>query len=168
MILRSGIARRCRTLALVFSLPLTGLACAHSNDQADSRGSTVTILYQGDERVVGWHGRFVMFLPLVSFNESGKVEGRLAERWEHSPDYREWTLHLRTDVRWHDGVPFTAHDIKFSMELHEFYYPPTLFEAITVLDDSTLTIRYTRPSAPKMMGGWADSLAIVGPQPVVV
>lgn len=146
MNLRSGIARPYCSLIFVCFVVLAGLTCARSEDQADFRGSTVTILYEGDERVVGWHGRFVMFLPLVSYNENLELEGRLAERWEHSPDYRQWTLHLRTDVKWHDGVSFTAHDVKFSMELHEYYYPPALFEGITVLDDSTVTIRYTRPS----------------------
>ncbi len=129
-----------------YVLALVASGCGAGGDRAYSRGSTVTILYQGDERAVGWHGRFLMFLPLVSYNENLELEGRLVERWEHSPDYRQWTLHLRTDVRWHDGVPFTAHDIKFSMELLEYYNAPALGEVITVLDDSTLTIRYTRPS----------------------
>ena len=146
MVFGSRITGPHEAVACLCFLALAAVGCGRGGERASFRGSTVTILYQGDERVVGWHGRFVMFLPLVSFNENGELEGRLAERWEHSPDYREWTLHLRTDVRWHDGVPFTAHDIKFSMELHEYYYPPALFEAITVLDDSTLTIRYTRPS----------------------
>ena len=25
-----------------------------------------------------------------------------------------WTFHLRDDVRWHDGEPFTAHDVDFT------------------------------------------------------
>ncbi len=158
MIFGSRIAGPREAVACLCFLVLAGVACDRGNDQANSRGSTVTILYQGDERVVGWHGRFVMFLPLVSYNENLELEGRLAERWEHSPDYRQWTLHLRTDVRWHDGVPFTAHDIKFSMELHPFYYPPALFEAITVLDDSTLAIGYTRPSDA------LDSWAVIHPK----
>ncbi len=53
----------------------------------------------------------------MALNETGEWEGRLAERWEHSPDYREWTYYLRPGVRWHDGVPVTAHDVKFSLEL---------------------------------------------------
>ncbi len=158
MIFGSRIAGPREAVACLCFLALAGVACDRGNDQADSRGSTLTILYQGDERAVGWHGRFVMFLPLVSYNENLELEGRLAERWEHSPDYRQWTLHLRTDVRWHDGVPFTAHDVKFSMELHEFYYPPALFEAITVLDDSTITIRYTG------QGDALDHWAVIHPK----
>jgi len=39
----------------------------------------------------------------------------LAERWEHSPDGREWTFHLRPGLRWSDGSPLTADDVVFSL-----------------------------------------------------
>jgi peptide/nickel transport system substrate-binding protein len=35
----------------------------------------------------------------------------LAERWELSPDGRTYTFHLRPNVKWHDGLPFTAADV---------------------------------------------------------
>jgi len=72
---------------------------------------------------------------------------RLARNWEHSEDYRRWTYHLRTDVRWHDGVPVTAHDVGFSLNLMARpdigYYDP--LESVVVHDDSTITIRTLRP-----------------------
>lgn len=41
----------------------------------------------------------------------------LAERWESSPDGREWTFHLRQGVQWQGGYgPFTSADVKFSLE----------------------------------------------------
>ena len=43
-----------------------------------------------------------------------QVEPMLAESWEHSEDGMTWTFHLRDDVRWHDGEPFTAHDVDFT------------------------------------------------------
>ena len=43
-----------------------------------------------------------------------QVEPLLAESWEHSEDGMTWTFHLRDDVRWHDGEPFTAHDVEFT------------------------------------------------------
>jgi len=42
----------------------------------------------------------------------------LAERWEVSPDGLTWTFHLRDGVMWHDGQPFTADDVKFTMETY--------------------------------------------------
>ena len=43
-----------------------------------------------------------------------EVEPLLAESWERSDDGLTWTFHLRKDVRWHDGEPFTAHDVDFT------------------------------------------------------
>ncbi|HML46616.1 MAG TPA: peptide-binding protein, partial [Clostridia bacterium] len=37
----------------------------------------------------------------------------LAESWELSEDSLELTFHLRQNVKWHDGVPFTADDVVF-------------------------------------------------------
>ncbi len=45
---------------------------------------------------------------------SDEVEPSLAESWEHSSDGLSWTFRLRTDVKWHDGAPFTAHDVEFT------------------------------------------------------
>ena len=43
-----------------------------------------------------------------------QVEPALAESWERSDDGLTWTFHLRKDVTWHDGEPFTAHDVDFT------------------------------------------------------
>ena len=43
-----------------------------------------------------------------------EVEPSLAESWERSDDGMTWTFNLRRDVRWHDGQPFTAHDVDFT------------------------------------------------------
>ncbi|WP_420623195.1 ABC transporter substrate-binding protein [Candidatus Poriferisodalis sp.] len=43
-----------------------------------------------------------------------EVEPLLAESWEHSDDGLRWMFHLRDDVLWHDGTPFTAHDVDFT------------------------------------------------------
>ena len=45
---------------------------------------------------------------------TNRVEPSLAESWEHSDDGLTWTFHLRNDVRWHDGTPFTSHDVEFT------------------------------------------------------
>ena len=40
----------------------------------------------------------------------------LAERADPSPDRKSWTVKLRPDVKWHDGMPFTVEDVKFTFE----------------------------------------------------
>ena len=39
----------------------------------------------------------------------------LAERWSASDDLKTWTFHLRRDVRWHNGDPFTAEDVAWNI-----------------------------------------------------
>src|ERR1051325_10386088 len=43
-----------------------------------------------------------------------KVEPLLAESWEVNAAGNEWIFHLRKDVLWNDGVPFTADDVVFT------------------------------------------------------
>ena len=45
---------------------------------------------------------------------SNEVEPALAESWTHSQDGLTWTFVLRQNVTWHDGEPFTAHDVEFT------------------------------------------------------
>ena len=42
------------------------------------------------------------------------MEPALAESWQRSDDGLTWTFHIRRDVAWHDGEPFTAHDVDFT------------------------------------------------------
>jgi len=42
---------------------------------------------------------------------------RLATSWTPSADGLHWTVDLRHDVRWSDGVPFTSKDVVFSYRL---------------------------------------------------
>ena len=49
-------------------------------------------------------------------NYTLKLDPCLAESWEISPDQLTYTFHLRHGVRWHDGQPFTADDVKFTYD----------------------------------------------------
>ncbi len=145
------IGRREFTQLCAGSLTLAAFGCDRRGDQARAKHSTITVLNCCDERLLGPLGddppKFLVFLPVVTRNAKGELEGCLAQSWQHSPDYHTWTIHLRKDVRWHDGVPVTAHDIKFTLDLH--MHPDVLGEApgayaVNVLDDRTYTITYHR------------------------
>jgi len=40
----------------------------------------------------------------------------LATKWDVSPDNKTYTFTLKQGVKWHDGQPFTADDVKFSYD----------------------------------------------------
>ena len=46
---------------------------------------------------------------------SWKPVADLADTWEVSPDGLTWTFHLHPGVKWHDGTPFTANDVAFTV-----------------------------------------------------
>ena len=95
----------------------------------------------------------------------------LAERWEISNNGLTYTFHLRDDVRWHDGEPFTADDVRFSWQatchpdnrtgaqICGFFNRvkgateykagnATEITGITILDDYTVQVEMTEVYAP--------------------
>lgn len=57
----------------------------------------------------------LIFQGLVALNARGEPTPALAESWEISPDQQDITFRLRQGVRWHDGAPFTAADVVFTV-----------------------------------------------------
>lgn len=141
-----------RAVVLCAALSLLAAACARSGDDRFRR-STITVgtTFAADEGFLGpnWDvsAQHLVFLPLARLNAEGELEGRLAARWEHSADRRHWTIYLRSDVRWHDGVPVTAHDIKFTMDLKssDEVLRADRDYTVTVLDDTTYTVDFHGP-----------------------
>ncbi|MGH7934956.1 MAG: ABC transporter substrate-binding protein [Candidatus Binataceae bacterium] len=91
--------------------------------------------------------------PVTTLPEPG-----LAQSWEISDGGKTITFHLRHDVKWSDGVPFTAHDVVFTT--HVIYDPhvPNIEEPgltvdgqpmrIAAPDDYTVVMKLPRPFAP--------------------
>jgi len=57
-----------------------------------------------------------IFSGLVTLNSDMEVVPDIAKSWEVSEDGKVYTFHLRDDVKFHDGMPVTAHDFKYSIE----------------------------------------------------
>jgi oligopeptide transport system substrate-binding protein len=47
-------------------------------------------------------------------NETLKPDPGSADRWEVSPDGRDWTFHIRPEARWTNGDPVTARDFVYA------------------------------------------------------
>ncbi|HEY4201610.1 MAG TPA: ABC transporter substrate-binding protein [Devosiaceae bacterium] len=48
---------------------------------------------------------------------TGEIVPNLASDWQRSDDARQWRVKLRSDVKFHDGTPFTAKDVVLSFNL---------------------------------------------------
>ncbi len=55
---------------------------------------------------------------LVQLNDDISPRAELAQEFEANKDASEWTFVLRKDVKWHDGSPFTADDVVYSLKRH--------------------------------------------------
>jgi oligopeptide transport system substrate-binding protein len=55
-----------------------------------------------------------VFSGLAALDENLQPRPDLAEGWDVTPDGRTYTFHLRANVTFHNGRPFTAEDVLFS------------------------------------------------------
>jgi peptide/nickel transport system substrate-binding protein len=56
-----------------------------------------------------------MYETLVNRSADGKLEPTLALSWKMTSDPSVWEFKLRPNVKFHDGTPFTAKDVVFSL-----------------------------------------------------
>ena len=57
----------------------------------------------------------LLFRGLTRLGPGNSLVPDLAEGWSVSPDGRAYTFQLRRDVVWHDGTPFTADDVVYTV-----------------------------------------------------
>lgn len=88
-------------------------------------------------------------------NDASKPSPDHAEKWEVSSDGKTYTFHLRQNIKWHDGTPFTADDVKFTFDTMTnskvnaaFLTGLGPFSGATVVDDHTVTLNLKAPYAP--------------------
>jgi peptide/nickel transport system substrate-binding protein len=98
----------------------------------------------------------LIFTGLTKGNEKGKIVPDLAESWGISEDNLTYTFHLRRDAHWHDGAPFTADDVLFTLRLMQdpaYQARPDLAAlwrsvAVEKVDDHTVRFTLSEPFAP--------------------
>lgn len=153
-------AHLARPLTLLGSaLALTASALAHA--QTPRAGGTLTAVIQPEPVILtsalnsaaptGFFSANV-FDGLVEYDNDFKLRPALAERWEVSRDSKTVTFHLRPNVKWHDGKPFTSADVKWTLEnVWKTLHPrnQTLFGKVTQVDTPdalTVVLRFSEPS----------------------
>ncbi len=121
---------------------------------------------------------------LVQYKDgSTDLEPGLAEKWESSEDGLTWTFSLRKGVKFHDGTPFNADAVLFSLnrqhdKTHPFhnvsgsyvYWVATglaeIVDKISAIDDFTIQITLKTAYAPFIYTIAITSFSIVSPTAV--
>lgn len=145
-----------------------------NNGEEEEEEATTGEPVQGGDLVLGSTGSPTMFHPLYSTDTASsaiedfvfagmlrtspalETELHLAESWDQSEDGMEHTLKLREGIKFHDGEPLTAEDVKFTLDIamNEDYDGPRAgyFEKIAsveVVDELTVKVTLSEPD-PKI------------------
>jgi peptide/nickel transport system substrate-binding protein len=141
-------------------LAVTGGQAALAADDQPVHGGTLTAIVQpepamlilalnqqGPTQTVS--GKIYESLLTYDFNLQPLPS--LAKSWEVSPDGLTYTFHLEDGVKWHDGAPFTAHDVVFTTaQMLQDTHPRgravfSRCESITAPDDKTVVFKLKEP-----------------------
>ena len=111
----------------------------------------------------------VIYDQHIAQNSLNTIRPDLAESWSWSEDGTELTFKLRSGVKWHDGKPFTAKDVKCTWDLLQGKAAEKLrvnprkgwysnLNEVTVAGDYEATFRLKRPQ-PALLAllasGWS-------------
>lgn len=161
---------------LVFALAAALLAgCGGRGDAPGTEAGSPGVPAHGDAIVEGSIGDVSGFLTavttdsashgaagyvfngLVRYDKDLKLEGDLAESWDISPDGKKITFHLRKNVKWHDGAPFTSEDVLFTYRKMIDPKTPTAYgedfkqvRRAHAPGPHTFVAEYDRPFAPAL------------------
>ncbi|MBV9967088.1 MAG: peptide ABC transporter substrate-binding protein [Alphaproteobacteria bacterium] len=94
-----------------------GILRVHAIDSPPSLSMLEEVDANPARAAMGIFNNLVMFNQHVKQNSMASIVPDLATGWSWSEDGRELTLPLRHGVKWHDGKPFTAADVKCTWDL---------------------------------------------------
>lgn len=162
------------SLIMVFALFLSG--CAQKTDENDSSQDQVsektaqeeplTLTLEGGDwgylspythysRGPGAYKMKLIFDSMLERGEDGLIPW-LAKSWDIDDTGTDYTFHLNEGVKWQDGEPLTAEDVKFTFEYYKEHPPVTddlalgekdYIKEINVIDDNTINIKIESPNA---------------------
>lgn len=150
------------TLIIVAALAAASLGWQRAR-AADDDPTTLVMVLEEDPPYVNpalgtvisnYHAGGAIYGGLVKVDVDFNVSPDLAERWEISDDKRTYTFHLRPNVKWHDGEPFTSADVKWSVENFNSQLQPygrstfKYIESIETPDELTVIFNLTQPFSP--------------------
>lgn len=101
----------------------------------------------------------------VTSRDGQKTDPWLAQSWETSADQLTWTFHLRPGVKFSNGTPMIAADVKFSLDRARdpkasFSFLDSAITSVDAPDDATLVIKTKHPWKPLLadLALWANAV----------
>jgi len=131
------------------------------------RGGTIVRRLESECKTLNWvlystaYENYVLrylYDPLIEVDEKLEYQPVLAESYKISDDHLRITVRLRDNIRWHDGVPITSKDVKFTMDKIKDPAIPALnkegyfdkLDHVEVVDDRTVVFVWKEPYAPSL------------------
>ncbi|MDQ6954913.1 MAG: peptide-binding protein [Mariprofundaceae bacterium] len=121
--------------------------------------STLIPMIAGDSsshEIASW-----LYQSLLKFDKNLNITGQLAQSWDVSDDGRSMTFHLRPDITWSDGTPFTSADCAFTLALIQNKHTQSAYKsdyakviAFETPDKQTFIVHYAEVYSPAL-STWA-------------
>ncbi len=168
--LPSGLcARKTSSGMLLLSLLLLGVtvlaACGGSTSHSSTvqrplaivanTGGDYTRIFNPYSPTTNYGSQGIIYETLYFFNRlDGSAKPWLATSYAFSSDATSITFHLRTDVKWSDGTPFTSDDVVFTLELLKKYPAMDVnsmwqvIKSVSAPDASTVLVTLNKPFTP--------------------
>ena len=111
------------------------------------------------------HGAVYETLVTLATNDLVTIKPSLATSWTAQDGGKSWRFKLRDGVKFWDGSPMTAEDVKFSLDrLVNLKDQPATYAAnmgsVTIVDPMTVDIAVKNPAEPLLIDLTAPSFAI--------
>ncbi len=160
------------TAALLFLVTLTGCsrrimpAIDYAKSGPPSYGDTIIAASIGDATTLipivasdsASHDICgLVYNGLIKYDKDLNIVGELAASWDIEEEGRVIVFNLHKNVKWHDGVLFTAEDVKFTYErlidpeVRTPYGGDFLkIESLEIIDPYTVKVTYKQPFSPAL------------------
>jgi peptide/nickel transport system substrate-binding protein len=137
-----------------------------SSAEGATAGGTLTVAEPGEPKTLDPHRstldvfrhtiRSAVFDTLTWVDPTTlKVKPKLARSWQVSPNGKQVTFRLQPGVKWHDGTPFTAQDVAFTIKrvqdpkiASQFAPQVSTVKSVDVLNDTTCRFNLSAPTPP--------------------
>jgi peptide/nickel transport system substrate-binding protein len=166
-LLAPSVGRRLPAVSVLIALAVIGCSRQKAIEPADPQAVTYGSIGEPKKLLPmlasdGASGDIagLVFNGLVKYNPDLQLVGELAESFTVTPDCRQVDFALRPNVKWQDGAPFTAEDVRFTYQ--EMINPKVAtpyrddferIKSLDVVDPLHVQVVYKEPFAPGV-GSW--------------